>query len=99
MVWSRPVLEGLTGTYKGKDTTMTGKANETWAGDMYKTGGGATWLGGTYDPETKLVFFGTGNPAPWNSLAASRRQQVDRFAHRHRSGKRRDEVGLPDHPA
>ena len=67
LVWSRPVLEGLTGTYKGKDTTMTGKANETWPGDMYKTGGGATWLGGTYDPDTKLVFFGTGNPAPWNS--------------------------------
>jgi alcohol dehydrogenase (cytochrome c) len=67
IVWTRPVLEGMTGTYKGQDTTMTGKANETWAGDMYKTGGGATWLGGTYDPETKLVFFGTGNPAPWNS--------------------------------
>jgi alcohol dehydrogenase (cytochrome c) len=67
LVWSRPVLEGLMGTYKGKETTMTGKKNETWPGDMYKTGGGATWLGGTYDPETKLIFFGTGNPAPWNS--------------------------------
>jgi alcohol dehydrogenase (cytochrome c) len=67
LVWSRPTLEGLMGTYKGQETTMTGKANETWAGDMYKTGGAATWLGGTYDPETKLVFFGTGNPAPWNS--------------------------------
>jgi alcohol dehydrogenase (cytochrome c) len=67
LVWSRPVLEGMMGSYKGKDTTMTGKANETWAGDMYKTGGGATWLGGTYDPDTHLVFFGTGNPAPWNS--------------------------------
>jgi alcohol dehydrogenase (cytochrome c) len=67
LVWSRPVLEGLTGTYQGKDTTMTGKANETWAGDMYKTGGGATWLGGTYDPELKLIYMGTGNPAPWNS--------------------------------
>ncbi len=61
-----PGSRGLTGTYKGEETTMTGKANETWAGDKYKTGGGATWLGGTYDPETKLVFFGTGNPAPWN---------------------------------
>jgi len=67
VVWSRPTLEGLTGTYQGKDSTMTGKANETWPGDLYKTGGGATWLGGTYDPETKLVYFGTGNPAPWNS--------------------------------
>ena len=41
LVWSRPVLEGLTGTYKGKETTMTGKANESWPGDMYKFGGGA----------------------------------------------------------
>jgi alcohol dehydrogenase (cytochrome c) len=62
-----PVLEGLTGTYQGKETTMTGKANESWPGDMYKFGGGAPWLGGTYDPDTKLAYFGTGNPAPWNS--------------------------------
>ena len=67
IVWTRPVLEGLMGTLKGKETTMTGKVNETWPGDMYKFGGGAPWLGGTYDPETKLAFFGTGNPAPWNS--------------------------------
>ncbi|MBV8107438.1 MAG: methanol/ethanol family PQQ-dependent dehydrogenase [Hyphomicrobiales bacterium] len=66
-VWVRPVLEGMMGTYKGQETTMTGKVNETWPGDMYKFGGGATWLGGTFDPETGLVYFGTGNPAPWNS--------------------------------
>ncbi|MGF1526439.1 MAG: PQQ-binding-like beta-propeller repeat protein, partial [Candidatus Competibacterales bacterium] len=29
--------------------------------------GGAPWLGGTYDPDTNLLFFGTGNPAPWNA--------------------------------
>ena len=67
VVWTRPVLEGLMGTMDGKETTMTGKANESWPGDMYKFGGGAPWLGGTYDPDTKLAFFGTGNPAPWNS--------------------------------
>ncbi len=67
LVWTRPVLEGLMGSMNGKDTTMTGKANESWPGDMYKFGGGAPWLGGTYDPETKLAFFGTGNPGPWNS--------------------------------
>jgi alcohol dehydrogenase (cytochrome c) len=67
LVWRRPVLEGLVGEYKGKKTTMTGKTNESWPGDMYKFGGGAPWLGGTYDPETKLIFIGTGNPAPWNS--------------------------------
>jgi glucose dehydrogenase len=49
---------------------MTGKLNATWQGDMYKTGGGATWLGGTYDPETNLLFFGTGNPARGTATCA-----------------------------
>ena len=55
------------GTLNGKDNGITGKTNASWPGDLWKTGGGATWLGGTYDPETNLLFFGTGNPAPWNS--------------------------------
>jgi alcohol dehydrogenase (cytochrome c) len=41
--------------------------NETWAGASWKTGGGATWLTGSYDPALRLVYWGTGNPAPdWN---------------------------------
>ena len=33
----------------------------------WKTGGGATWLTGSYDPALRLVYWGTGNPAPdWN---------------------------------
>ncbi|QJE72206.1 PQQ-dependent dehydrogenase, methanol/ethanol family [Aerophototrophica crusticola] len=67
LVWSRPTIEGHMGTLNGKDSTMTGKLNATWQGDMWKQGGGATWLGGTYDPESKLIYMGTGNPAPWNS--------------------------------
>jgi len=67
LIWHRPVIEGNMGTLRGKDNGITGKTNATWTGDLYKTGGGATWLGGTYDPETNLVYFGTGNPAPWNS--------------------------------
>ncbi|WP_448187354.1 PQQ-dependent methanol/ethanol family dehydrogenase [Azospirillum sp. sgz301742] len=67
LIWQRPTVEGNVGTLNGKESTMTGKLNASWPGDLYKTGGGATWLGGTYDPETKTVFFGTGNPAPWNS--------------------------------
>ena len=67
LVWERPVIEGHMGKLKGEDSNMTGKANATWPGDMWKNGGGATWLGGTYDPDTKLAYFGTGNPAPWNS--------------------------------
>jgi alcohol dehydrogenase (cytochrome c) len=67
LIWSRPTIEGNIGTLKGQPNGMTGKLNATWTGDMYKTGGGATWLGGTYDPDTNLIFFGTGNPGPWNS--------------------------------
>ena len=45
------------------------KGSDTWpANDSWKTGGGSTWLTGSYDPELDLVFWGTGNPAPWNPL-------------------------------
>jgi alcohol dehydrogenase (cytochrome c) len=67
LVWTRPTIEGNVGTVEGKPSTMTGKQNETWPGDLWKTGGGAPWLGGTYDPDTKLIFMGVGNPGPWNS--------------------------------
>lgn len=67
MVWTRPVIEGHMGTLNGSESTMTGELNATWPGDMWKTGGGATWLGGSYDAETDTLVFGAGNPAPWNS--------------------------------
>ncbi len=67
LVWTRPVIEGHMGTFKGKESTMTGTLNASWPGDMWKTGGGATWLGGSYDIDTNTLVFGTGNPAPWNS--------------------------------
>jgi alcohol dehydrogenase (cytochrome c) len=38
--------------------------SETWAGDSWKTGGGATWLTGSYDPGLNLIYWGIGNPAP-----------------------------------
>ncbi|WP_298976913.1 PQQ-dependent methanol/ethanol family dehydrogenase [uncultured Roseobacter sp.] len=67
LVWTRPVIEGHMGTLNGEESTMTGTLNATWPGDMWKTGGGATWLGGSYDADTNTLVFGTGNPAPWNS--------------------------------
>ncbi len=38
--------------------------SETWAGDSWKTGGGGTWLTGSFDPELNLLYWGIGNPAP-----------------------------------
>ncbi|CAD0186684.1 Quinoprotein alcohol dehydrogenase (cytochrome c) [Ruegeria sp. THAF57] len=67
LVWERPVIEGHMGTLNGEESTMTGELNATWPGDMWKTGGGATWLGGSYDADTDTLVFGAGNPAPWNS--------------------------------
>ncbi len=77
LVWTRPVIEGHMGTYKGEESTMTGTLNATWPGDLWKTGGGATWLGGSYDAETDTLVFGTGNPAPWNSHLRNAGTPVD----------------------
>ena len=38
--------------------------HDTWKGDSWKTGGGATWLTGTYDPALDTVYWPVGNPAP-----------------------------------
>lgn len=67
MVWVRPVVEGHMGYKDGKENGITGTTNATWPGEMWKTGGAATWMGGSYDAKTGLAYFGTGNPGPWNS--------------------------------
>jgi quinohemoprotein ethanol dehydrogenase len=42
------------------------KASDTWAADAWKLGGGgAVWDGVAYDPDTDLVYVGTGNAEPW----------------------------------
>src|SRR5262249_4910026 len=42
--------------------------HNTWRGDAWKTGGGSTWVTGSYDAELNLIIWGVGNPAPdWNA--------------------------------
>ena len=41
---------------------------ETWPDNAAAASGGSTWTTGSYDPELDLVFWGIGNPAPWNPL-------------------------------
>ena len=38
--------------------------SETWVGRALATGGGATWETGSYDPETKTLYWAVGNPYP-----------------------------------
>ncbi len=37
-----------------------------WPGSAWKIGGGNVWGFLSYDPELDLIFYGTGNPGPWN---------------------------------
>jgi len=50
-------------TAGGNDETKS-DARNTWGGDSWKTGGGGGWMPGGYDPETNLVWWGTGSPTP-----------------------------------
>jgi len=55
-------------------TTQLGKpvgpdsGTNTWEGEQWKTGGGATWGWYAYDPKLNLVYYGTGNPSTWNPV-------------------------------
>ena len=41
--------------------------SETWSGDSWQHGGAPIWETGSYDPETNLTYWGTGNAGPdWN---------------------------------
>ncbi|HEX8830722.1 MAG TPA: methanol/ethanol family PQQ-dependent dehydrogenase [Longimicrobium sp.] len=46
---------------RGKDLGMT-----TWPSTTWTVGGGTVWGWISYDPELDLIYYGTGNPGPWN---------------------------------
>jgi PQQ-dependent dehydrogenase (methanol/ethanol family) len=46
---------------RGKDLGVT-----SWPAEAWKIGGGNVWGWISYDPEQDLIFYGTGNPGPWN---------------------------------
>jgi lanthanide-dependent methanol dehydrogenase len=39
----------------------------TWPPNAWEQGGGTVWGFVTYDPELDLIYYGTGNPGPWNA--------------------------------
>lgn len=56
-----------TGQQRWKFLTIPGPGepgHETWENDAWRTGGGPTWITGSYDPSLDLVYWGVGNPAP-----------------------------------
>jgi alcohol dehydrogenase (cytochrome c) len=62
--------DAKTGQRRWRFYTVPGpgeKGNESWSGESWKTGGGPTWVTGSYDPALDLIYWGTGNPSPdWN---------------------------------
>jgi PQQ-dependent dehydrogenase (methanol/ethanol family) len=55
--WFKPFYE----QDRGADLGM-----KSWPPDKWKQGGGTVWGFLSYDPELDLVYYGTGNPGPWN---------------------------------
>ena len=47
---------------RGKDLGVS-----SWPPDAWKIGGGSMWGWISYDPQLNLIFYGTGNPGPWNA--------------------------------
>ena len=42
--------------------------HDSWSTEAWKTGGGSTWVTGSWDPELNLIYWGVGNPGPdWNA--------------------------------
>ena len=56
-----------TGRQKWKFNAIPGPGefgHDTWKNDAWRTGGGGTWVTGSYDPSLDLIYWGVGNPAP-----------------------------------
>jgi alcohol dehydrogenase (cytochrome c) len=72
---TRDFLDGwdpATGQHKWRTYTVPSpeedaEAAKTWAGDTWQHGGGSTWITGSFDPELHTVYWGVGNPGPFNA--------------------------------
>jgi alcohol dehydrogenase (cytochrome c) len=54
----------------GPDSLMLGKTGlgeSTWSGDSWRRGGAPVWGWISYDAQLDLIYFGTGNPGPYNT--------------------------------
>ncbi|HKW34968.1 MAG TPA: PQQ-binding-like beta-propeller repeat protein [Candidatus Acidoferrum sp.] len=59
--------DAKTGQQQWKFNTAAGPGEfgyDTWKNDAWQSGGGSTWVTGSYDPTLDLLYWGVGNPAP-----------------------------------
>jgi PQQ-dependent dehydrogenase (methanol/ethanol family) len=62
---SDTLIDPVKTTHLGKPVGPSSGTN-TWQGEQWKIGGGTTWGWYSFDPETNLVYYGSGNPSTWN---------------------------------
>ena len=55
------------GTFKPFYDKGADLGKSSWPGEGYKTGGAPVWGWMSYDPELDLVYYGVGNPSPYNA--------------------------------
>src|SRR5205823_3066626 len=56
-----------TGEQRWRFNTIPGPGDlghDTWKNSAWETGGGPTWITGSFDPELNLLYWGVGNPSP-----------------------------------
>ncbi len=61
-------FDAETGKPAWKTFTVPGPGepgHDTWPGDTWKRGGAPVWVTGSYDPQSKITYWGTGNAGPW----------------------------------
>jgi len=61
-------LDAKTGDTKWKQFTVPApdeKYGDTWPKGAYEHAGSPAWITGTYDPQSKTLYWGVGNPGPW----------------------------------
>jgi alcohol dehydrogenase (cytochrome c) len=63
--WDPKTGEHLWRTYTVPGAGEPG--SDSWQGDTWKLGGGSTWITGSFDPELHTVYWGIGNPGPFNA--------------------------------
>jgi PQQ-dependent dehydrogenase (methanol/ethanol family) len=62
---SDTLIDPVKTTHLGKPVGPNSGTN-TWQGEQWKIGGGATWGWYSFDPELNLMSYGSGNPSTWN---------------------------------
>jgi lanthanide-dependent methanol dehydrogenase len=55
------------GTFRPYYDKGTDLGQTTWAGETWQRGGAPVWGWLSYDPELDLLYYGTGNPGPYNA--------------------------------